>query len=103
MIEAIFERLVAANIQILPVPEIQTHFVFERDGFASLVERRPDGFGRSGAAGMLTEQGFAALVWRGTQPVFVGKGFEQMASSEQVDALRRFQNDVETALGSCPG
>lgn len=92
------ERLAAAQIQILPVDQLAHHLVLERDGFASLVERTEEGFGAIGAAGLLTESGFAALVWRGEDAFFVAKGFERPAAPEQVDALRRFARDLEHAL-----
>ncbi len=96
--EAVLGRLVDAKITLLPTTQITTHFVFERDGFVSLVERRPDGFGRAGAPGLLTEKGFAALIWRGESAFFVGKGVEQPASAEQVERIRKFAVDLETAL-----
>ena len=97
--EAVFERLVDANINLLPTARITTHFVFERDGFVSLVERRPEGFGRVGTPGLLTEKGFVALIWRGESAFFVGKGVEQAASAEQVELIRKFGTDLENALG----
>jgi hypothetical protein len=94
----IFEKLVAAGIQIIPA-EITSHFILERDGFVAFVERREDGFGNIGAAGLMTERGFGALIWRGDQACFVGKGFEQPASSEQVEKIRAFASDLASALG----
>jgi hypothetical protein len=96
--EAVLERLVAANIKLLPTTQITTHFVFERDGFVSLVERNAAGFGRAGTPGLLTEKGFAALIWRDENAFFVGKGVEQAASPEQVDSIRKFAVDLENAL-----
>lgn len=95
-----FERLVAAKIQLLPLPEIATHFVFERDGFVALVERRDDGFGRVGAAGLWTEKGLAPLVWRGDQAFFVLKEIEHLASDIDVQKLRNFQADLVASLAS---
>lgn len=92
------ERLVAAGIQLLPTVEITTHYVFERDGFVALVERRAEGFGGIGSAGRLTEKGIAPLVLRGTASFFVAKGFEQPATAEEVDRIRRFQADLKYAL-----
>ena len=94
----ILERLVAAGIQLLPAVEITTHYVFERDGFVALVERTPDGFGGIGSPGILTGSGFAALVRRGERSYFVAKNFEQEASPEQVESLRRFAADLKAAL-----
>jgi hypothetical protein len=98
------ERLVAAGIQLLPTVEITNHFVFERDGFVALVERRADGFGGIGSAGLLTEKGIAPLVLRGKDFFFVAKGFDQPASAEEVDRIRRFQADLQYALSEAtPG
>jgi hypothetical protein len=76
--------------------------VFERAGFAALMARTPEGFGSVGSAGLLTEGGFAALVWRGGQPFFVHKGVELPASVAKVDALRAFASDLEHALRAYP-
>jgi hypothetical protein len=99
------ERLVAAGIQLLPAVEITTHYVFERDGFVALVERRKNGFGGIGSAGRLTEkEGIAPLVSRGAESFFVAKGFEQLASADEVEQIRRFQADLKHALSeSAPG
>ncbi|MCX6606758.1 MAG: hypothetical protein NTV52_24680, partial [Acidobacteria bacterium] len=67
----IFERLAAAGIDLLPA-EVTTHFLFVRDGFVSLVERRDKGFGSVGTAGLMVESGYAALLWRGGEAFFVG-------------------------------
>src|SRR4051812_35822605 len=93
-----FERLVAAGIQLLPAVEIANHFVFERDGFVALVERRDGGFGGIGGAGLFTEKGIAPLMLRGGESFFVAKGFEQLASEEEVAQIRRFQADLKHAL-----
>ncbi len=92
------ERLAAARIDLLPLPGLTTHFAFHRDGFVALVERTPEGFGAIGSSGLLTEQGFAALVWRGDVAFFVRKGFEQAASAEEVERLRAFSSELEAAL-----
>lgn len=93
-----FAKLVEANIQLLPLPDIQTHFVFERDGFAALVERVKDGFGGVGSAGLLSEKGVAPLIWRGQSAFFIARGFEQPATEDQVRRLRAFQADLVAAL-----
>jgi hypothetical protein len=93
-----FQKLVDSNIELLPLPEIQTHFVFHRDGFAALVDRVRDTFGSVGTAGLLTEKGIAPLLWRANEAYFVLKGFEQPATSDQVRQLRSFQADLEAAL-----
>lgn len=97
MLEAQLEKLVAAGIQLVPA-DLEKHFLFERDGFGALVERVPDGFGGAGAAGLLTNRGLAPLVWRGAEPWFVARGFEQKAAPEQVESLRAFQSALESAI-----
>jgi hypothetical protein len=95
---AVLEKLAGAGINLLPI-DLDRHFLFERDGFVALVERRRgDSFGNVGAAGLLTETGLAPLVWRGEVPAFAGKSGERPATPEQVDTLRRFQRDLEGAL-----
>ena len=71
---------------------------FERDGFIAVVERTPEGFGGIGSPGILTGKGFAALIRRGERSYFVAKNFEQEASPEQVESLRRFAADLKAAL-----
>ena len=95
---AIFEKLVASGIQLLPSTQITTHFVFERSGYVALVERRGEGFGGIGSAGLLSNAGVAPLVLRDGQYYFIARGFEQSASPEQVDQIRRFQSDLKSAL-----
>lgn len=97
--QAILERLVQLNIQLLPLVQVERHWVFERDGFITLVERtREGGFGHIGSPGLLTASGMAVLLQRGDAHLFVAKGFEQTATAEQVAALRRFAEDLKSAL-----
>jgi hypothetical protein len=93
-----FQKLVASNIELLPIPEITTHFVFHRDGFAALVDRVHDTFGQVGTAGLLTPKGIAPLFWRADRPIFVLKDIEEPATEHQVQQLRSFQKDLESAL-----
>ena len=93
-----FQKLVDANIQLLALPEITTHFVFERDGFIALVERVKDTFGRIGSAGLLSDKGMAALVWKNGSAFFIAKGFQQPATESDIEQLRLFQRDLEAAL-----
>jgi hypothetical protein len=91
------ERLAAAGIQIIPT-DLAHHVIVERDGFVAFIERRDDRFSHVGASGLMTERGFAALVWRGGQGFFVGKGFEQPATEEQVRKIRAFATALEQAI-----
>ena len=99
----ILQRLVAAGIELLPAPEVSTHFIFTRDGFVALVERRRESFGGIGSAGLLVDQGLAPLVWRGAKALFVGRGFEREASAEEVERLQRFSSDLKSALSGSGG
>ncbi|HEX8986130.1 MAG TPA: hypothetical protein VF767_11870 [Bryobacteraceae bacterium] len=92
------ERLAAAGIEWLPLAGLETHYAFTRDGFVALVERSGEGFGATGSSGLLTERGFAALVWRDGRPFFVAKAFEQEASLAEIDRLRAFASDLDRAL-----
>ena len=96
--EALLERLAAANIQLAPMSSSSRHIVFERDGFLALVERTESGFGGVGSAGRLTEKGYASLMWKGGRHYFVAKNYEQPASAEEVEGLRSFQKDLDAAL-----
>jgi hypothetical protein len=91
------ESLAAAGIQLVPA-DLTSHFIVERDGFVSFIERRQDAFVNIGAPGLMTEHGFAALVWRGDQAFFVGKGLELPATEEQVQKLRAFAQDLDRAI-----
>jgi hypothetical protein len=91
------EKLEAAGIQII-ASGLTSHFIVERGGFVAFVERREQRFGNIGAPGLMTERGFAALLWRGDQAFFAGKGFEQAATTEQVQAIRAFASDLDAAL-----
>jgi hypothetical protein len=94
------ERIAGAGIQLLPTPEVPTHFVFEREGCVVLVERREAGFGPVGSPGLLVEQGgFAALVEREGRQWFVWKGGEREASPAEASAARRLFTELKTILG----
>lgn len=94
------EALAAAGIQIVPAPQITTHFILERDGFVVLVERRGGGFGAAGSPGLLTEAGgFAALIEREGKPWFAGKRESREATPEEAGAARRLFRDVRAIIG----
>ena len=92
------ERIAALGIRMLPLAEIATHFVFERDGCAVLVERRGEGFGAPGSPGLLTESGFAALVERDQKPWIIGKLERREATPEEAAAARKLFTDLKSAL-----
>lgn len=92
------EKVAAAGIRILPTPELPRHFVFERAGYAVLVERRDDGFGGIGSPGALSGRGFEALVDRGGALFFVWKGGERPAAPEEAESARSLLRDLRQAL-----
>jgi hypothetical protein len=56
--------------------------------------------GSQGSTGLLTEQGIAYLVWRDGQPLLSSKGLERPATAEQVEAIRKFSEDLNSALNT---
>jgi hypothetical protein len=91
------QRLLDLGFQMIPLPNVSNHFALERDGFVALVRVRGDEMGETGAPGLLTESGFAALVWRGAEAWFAGRGYERRAEAEEVEAIRRFGRDLKSA------
>jgi hypothetical protein len=91
------EKLQAAGIQIIAAG-VTSHFILERDGFVAFVERKGDEFGNIGAPGLMTDKGFAALIWRGERAYFVARGFEQAATDAEVENIRRFSSDLDRAF-----
>ena len=54
--------------------------------------------GNQGSTGIMTEQGLAYLVWRDGLPFLAAKGAETPATPEQVETIRKFSEDLTTAL-----
>jgi hypothetical protein len=88
--------LAATGIQLLS--ESPTFAMFARDNLVALVERTPAGYGSIGSTGVWTERGLAYLVWREGRAFLAGKGFEDPAEDDVVAAVRRFSEDLKTAL-----
>ncbi len=92
------ERLAAAGIQILPVPEIGSHFVLERNGCVALVERREDGFGAVGSPGRMLRKGFSALVQRDGRDWFIGKSESREATQSEAAESRGLYRELRAIL-----
>jgi hypothetical protein len=92
------QRLTDLGFQLVPLPDISHHFALERDGFVALVTLKGGEIGESGAPGLLTEYGFAALVWRESEPWFVSKGFERRATGNEVQTIRQFGHDLNSVV-----
>ena len=97
MTAGIAARLARCHIQL--VSEAKAHFLFTRDECIALVERTGDGFGSIGSTGLMTQSGLTYLVWREGRALLVGKGGETAAEPAQVEAIRRFSEDLKAALG----
>lgn len=93
---SVAERLASLNIQI--AAEGQKHFVFVRENCVALVERTEAGYGSIGSTGMMTESGLVYLVWREQVPLLAGKFGERPAEAGEVEAIRRFSQDLKSAL-----
>ena len=52
------------------------------------------------STGLMTEQGLAYLIWREGQPYLAAKAVETPATPEQVETIRKFSQDLETALST---
>lgn len=72
--------------------------IFAREMCVAMVGRGPGGALSLGSTGMMTENGLAYLVWREGRPHLAAKGNEVAAGQEQVEAIRRFSEDLKTAL-----
>lgn len=89
------------SLDIWVMAEGTYYCLFVRDGCLAMVPRTEDftGFGATGSAGLSLDEGLAYLVWREEAPFLVGQGFEVPAEPEQVDRIRQFSADLQTALG----
>ena len=90
-------RLHDLHIQLLA--EAKGHCQFGREACVARVERTEAGFGSIGSTGILTENGLAYLVWRDGRARLAAKSGETDAEAEQVEAVRRFSEDLKEALG----
>ena len=85
------------KLQIIVVAEGAEYSMFARDGCLGVAGWR-SGRASIGSTGLALEQGLAYLMWRGDNPVLVGRGFEMAASTEQVERIRRFSADLQSVL-----
>jgi hypothetical protein len=72
--------------------------IFVRDVCVAMAGRGAEGALSLGSTGMMTENGLAYLVWRQGRPRLAAKGSEVAAAPEQVEAIRRFSEDLRMAL-----
>ncbi len=96
---ATLRRLAGLNFEILPMADLSAYYVIARGPFVAMVERREDGsFGRSGNPGKLGKRGFALFVRKGEGAIFAAKGHEEIATPEEVEAVRVFAAELKEAL-----
>jgi hypothetical protein len=89
-------RLEGARIQWFASEKGYTFFT--RDNCAAIGHEQADGF-CIGSSGMMTEAGFAYLVWRDGRAFFAAHGgSESPAAPEQMAAVKQFSNDLKAAL-----
>jgi hypothetical protein len=94
--QAVWARLSELHIELLV--EAPAHYLFARETFVALVERTPEGFGSIGSTGVMTPQGLAYLVWRKERAFLKAKGGEAEADDRQVEAIRKFSEDLKLAI-----
>jgi hypothetical protein len=101
--QATLGRLSQASFELVPLPDITTHYVVTRDELVAFIYRQEDGeFGSSGNPGKLSERGLATFLRRGDGGVFVAKGLELEASAEECALAVKFAADLRQALAE-PG
>jgi hypothetical protein len=72
--------------------------IFMREGCVAMVGRTPGGGLSLGSTGMMTDNGLAYLVWREGHARLAAKGVEVAAGPHQVEAIRKFSEDLKAAL-----
>jgi len=72
--------------------------IYVRDNCMAAVGTAPGTAQGQGSTGMMTEQGLAYLVWHEGQAFLEGKGGRIPATPEQVEAIRKFSDDLKDGL-----
>jgi hypothetical protein len=93
---AIAARLAGCDIQL--AAEAKDYCIFVRGNCMALAHSAEGAFTSLGSSGMLTESGLAYLVWNGGQPMLSSHGNQVAANAEQVEAFRKFSEDLKLAL-----
>lgn len=82
------------------IAETKEYRLYSRDNCVAMVRFTQSGDASIGSSGLMTEKGLAYLMWRGDQALLVSKGSESTATAEQVEALRRFAEDLKKLVAS---
>ena len=86
------------NLEIAWFATEKGYTMFTRANCAAIGHEQASGFS-IGSSGMMTESGFAYLVWREEKAYLVAHGgAETPAGPEQVESVRRFSSDLKRAL-----
>ncbi|MEI9973300.1 MAG: hypothetical protein WDO73_15405 [Ignavibacteriota bacterium] len=96
MTAEIAERLAACDIQM--AAQAKDYSMFVRGNCVALVQTVDDRFTSIGSSGMLTENGLAYLVWVDGKAMLSTHGSQVAADTEQVDAIRRFSEDLKSVI-----
>jgi hypothetical protein len=68
---------------------------------ANCVAAVGSGAGGQGSTGLMTERGLSYLVWREGVALLAARGGPEVpATPEQVEEIRKFTEDLKTALGT---
>jgi hypothetical protein len=97
VIPEIAARLAACDI--LMAAQAPDYCMFVRGNCVALAQTAAERITSLGSSGVMTEQGLAYLVWRDGAPWLCSHGNEVAAGAEQVDAIRKFSEDLKMALG----
>ena len=87
-----------AECDIAMAAEARDYCMFVRGNCAALVQSAGGRFTSVGSTGMLTEKGLAYLVWSDGKAWLASHGTQTEADSQQVDAIRKFSEDLKTIL-----
>jgi hypothetical protein len=85
-------RLEKVNIQVVAVTK--AYCLVGRDNLVALLAHT----GSIGSTGVMTAEGLAYLVWREGRAMLAAKSHETPADEAQVEAIRRFSEDLKLAL-----
>lgn len=80
------------------VAEAREYRLYARGACVAMVHFTQPGEASIGSCGVMTENGLAYLVWREGRPLLISKGAEKPATAEQLEALRRFAEDLKALL-----
>jgi hypothetical protein len=92
---------IAARLERLGIAWVATgkgYTLFSRDNCAAIGHEQAGGVSL-GSSGVMTDSGLAYLVWRDGRAVLAAHGGSQTpAGDEQLEAVRRFSDDLKAAL-----